>query len=202
MVCSHPIYLETGKTWVFACSIDWPGWCRRGRDEEAAIEVLLSYVPRYRAVVGPSFSGGEVDIVGRLAGNATTDFGAPSAFGPFDERPLDGKEAARQIGALEAAWQALDTIVQQAPPSLRKGPRGGGRDRDQIVEHVREAERTYARRFGVEVPPRTPWPQQREAIVAGIRNPPSEPKWPVRYSLRRIAWHVLDHAWEIEDRSE
>ena len=26
--------------------------------------------------------------------------------------------------------------------------------------------------------------------------------WPVRYAARRIAWHVLDHAWEIEDKSE
>jgi hypothetical protein len=27
-------------------------------------------------------------------------------------------------------------------------------------------------------------------------------RWPPRYAARRIAWHVLDHAWEIEDRSE
>jgi hypothetical protein len=26
--------------------------------------------------------------------------------------------------------------------------------------------------------------------------------WPPRYAARRIAWHALDHAWEIEDRSE
>jgi hypothetical protein len=27
-------------------------------------------------------------------------------------------------------------------------------------------------------------------------------KWPPRYAARRIAWHALDHAWEIEDRSD
>jgi hypothetical protein len=26
--------------------------------------------------------------------------------------------------------------------------------------------------------------------------------WPYRYAARRIAWHALDHAWEIEDRSD
>ena len=30
----------------------------------------------------------------------------------------------------------------------------------------------------------------------------ADPKWPVRYWIRRTAWHVLDHAWEIEDKSE
>ena len=25
--------------------------------------------------------------------------------------------------------------------------------------------------------------------------------WSPRYTVRRSAWHALDHAWEIEDRS-
>ena len=25
--------------------------------------------------------------------------------------------------------------------------------------------------------------------------------WSPRYAVRRAAWHVLDHAWEIEDRT-
>jgi hypothetical protein len=25
--------------------------------------------------------------------------------------------------------------------------------------------------------------------------------WPARYGARRIAWHALDHAWEIQDRA-
>ena len=27
-------------------------------------------------------------------------------------------------------------------------------------------------------------------------------KWPPRYAADRIAWHALDHAWEMEDRTE
>ena len=66
---------------------------------------------------------------------------------------------------------------------------------------MREAERSYGRKIGVRVPPRTPWPEQRAELAAALRTGTSEGAWPVRYALRRFAWHVLDHAWEIEDKS-
>jgi hypothetical protein len=91
---------------------------------------------------------------------------------------------------------------QAAPEALRKGPRGGGRDRDAIVAHVREAERTLScPKAGIRVPPRTPWDQQRAALAAALRAGAPGGAWPARYVIRRSAWHVLDHAWEIEDRS-
>jgi hypothetical protein len=46
----------------------------------------------------------------------------------------------------------------------------------------------------------------RARIAAGLRAPDSlavPPKgWPPRCGARRLAWHVLDHLWEIEDKSE
>jgi lambda repressor-like predicted transcriptional regulator len=103
---------------------------------------------------------------------------------------------------LKKCWDYFDRVVAGAPAELRKGPRGGGRDRDKIVDHVQEAERGgYAPRFGIRVPPRTPWSEQRQAIVAALLGSPADTKWPLRYAVRRTAWHVLDHAWEIEDRS-
>jgi hypothetical protein len=33
-------------------------------------------------------------------------------------------------------------------------------------------------------------------------GPLTEKGWPQPYAARRIAWHVLDHAWEIEDRTD
>jgi hypothetical protein len=42
----------------------------------------------------------------------------------------------------------------------------------------------------------------RNAILESLSHPNREEKWPVSYAARRIAWHALDHAWEIEDRSE
>jgi hypothetical protein len=192
--------LEQGKTWVFASALDWPGWCRRGRGDEAAVDVLLDYAKRYALVAGPGFAPGRVEVIGRVAGNATTDFGAPGVPGPWDDEPLGPAEAGRQVGLLEAAWRYFDGVAAAAPAQLRKGPRGGGRDRDAIVDHVREAERSFGAKIGARVPPRTPWDRQR-AIIAGALRAGTGGAWPARYAIRRIAWHVLDHAWEIEDKS-
>ena len=197
------VYLEVGKTWTFACALDWPGWCRRAKGgEEAAIEALLEYAPRYRLVAGSRWKPDVVDIVGRIRGDATTDFGAPHAVGAWDEEPISAADQRTQLKLLQGTWAYFDKVVRSAPAELRKGPRGGGRDRDKVVDHVREAERAYAPKAGVRIPPRTPWPEHRELILAGLRDPESRDiKWPWRYVVRRIAWHVLDHAWEIEDRS-
>ena len=121
-----------------------------------------------------------------------------------DAKKLTRKELARQGAILEACWKTLDEVVKGAPAELRKGPRGGGRDRDKIVEHVLGAESAYASAIGVRAkqPPvgdAKAVKAFREVILAGLEA--GEGKWPTRYAARRIAWHLLDHAWEIEDRS-
>jgi hypothetical protein len=200
MASDIPIYLEVGKSWTFACALDWPGWCRRGKGRDAAVEELLRYIPRYAAVAGAAFRPGRVRVVGEVAGSATTDFGAPGAIGDWDRVALTKKDGTRLAGLLDQAWKHFDQAVSDAPRHLRKGPRGGGRDRGAIVEHVRDAERAYGRKMGVAVPPRTPWPEQRAAYLNAVRAVGPEGAWPLRYAVRRIGWHVLDHAWEIEDR--
>lgn len=195
------VVLEVGRVWVFASALDWPGWCRRGKGEHAALDALLDAVDRFRVVAGPGFEPGELQVVDRLPGNATTDFGAPGAISALDTEPLDAAASARAVEMLEACWRHFDGVVARAPAVLPKGPRGGGRDRDGIVAHVREAERTYGRKVGVRVAPRTPWPWQRAEIVAGLVAGAPQGAWPARYGLRRMAWHVLDHAWEIEDKA-
>ena len=195
------VYLECGPKWTFACALDWPGWCRRAKGDEAAVEELLSYADRYRAAVGDGFAPGEPTIVGRVTGNATTDFGAPAIATEWDLEALDDAELDRQLGLLGQAWSYFDAVASSAPAGLRKGPRGGGRDRDDVRRHVVEAERGYAPKAGVRVAPRTEWAQQRAMITDGFRRREAG-QWPARYVLRRIAWHVLDHAWEIEDRSD
>jgi hypothetical protein len=201
MVVTTRVALERGKTWVFASALDWPGWCRRGKGEQAALDALLDYAGRYADAVGEGFQAGELLIVGTLPGNATTDFGAPDARGPWDDEPLDPAEADRLAGLLDRCWAYFDGVAAGAPAELRKGPRGGGRDRDAIVAHVREAERSYGRRIGVRVPPRTPWLQQRAELLGTLRAAAPGGSWPARYAVRRLAWHVLDHAWEIQDKS-
>ena len=197
------VAVEVGQKKSFASALDWPGWSRSGKDERVAIETLLEYVERYRVVTdraGIDFRPGRVDVVERLAGSTTTDFGAPGAVAERELRALRASEADRLAVLLTAAWDVFDDVVATAPAVLRKGPRGGGRDRDKIVQHVVDAEQAYARKLGLDKPQQRA--DLRGDIVAVIRERPSDTAWPVRYAARRIAWHVLDHAWEIEDRRE
>jgi hypothetical protein len=195
------VYMESGKTWVFAAALDWPGWCRRGKGEAAGLQALLEYQDRYAAVVGPGLSVGPPEVVGRVEGGIMPDFGAPGTRGPWDEERIDQAELDRYAGILEACWAAFDRIQATTSAVLRKGPRGGGRDREQIADHVREAERTYSRKLGLTLPPTTPWKVQRQEIARIVRAGTPAGSWPVRYSTRRCAWHVLDHAWEMEDKT-
>jgi hypothetical protein len=194
------VALEEGKTWTFATAVDWPGWCRRGKGIEAAIEELDSYRDRYRSIVGETLPAGSIEVIGRVAGGGGTDFGAPMETGPWDYEPVNKADADRLGRILQACWSYFDGVVAASPAELRKGPRGGGRDRDNMVDHVREAERSYGSRFGVRVPPRTLWPEQRALLLATLTDQPADARWPLRYAVRRVAWHVTDHAWEMEDR--
>ncbi len=204
------VYLEVGKQRTFACAFDWPGWCRAGRTDEQALDALRESAPRYLVAAreaGLELPSLELEVVERLPGSATTDFGAPGAIPARDSEPLEAREARRLADLVEAAWVVLDRVVTGAPAELRKGPRGGGRDRDKIVEHVLGAESAYAGSLGLRL--RQPAVGDvaaiaafRAALLEALQNPPARAKWPPRYAARRIAWHALDHAWEIEDRTE
>jgi hypothetical protein len=148
--------------------------------------------------------------VERLPGSATTDFGAPDRAVASDGEPLSATEAERIAALVAASWRVFDRAINRAPAELKKGPRGGGRDRAAVVEHVLAAETAYARKIGVRQ--RQPKAADaaavaafRDSILDALRgghetSPVVERGWPRRYAARRIAWHVLDHAWELEDR--
>ncbi|MGW0199497.1 hypothetical protein [Nonomuraea sp. NPDC003201] len=203
------VYLEIGPKKVFACSLDWPGWCRVAKGEEAALDLLMEYVPRYGAVAaraGLDFSPGDPVVVARIPGSDITDFGAPYAVPDLDQEPVPASAAARGVALLRAAWTLFDETAATSPEDLRKGPRGGGRDLSGVVRHVEEAERAFARKVDVRHKPYKE-PGDRDAMRAELGDvlsrawePPQTTGWPPRYALRRIAWHVIDHLWEIEDR--
>jgi hypothetical protein len=219
-----PIYVESGTKRTFATAVEWPGWSRGGRDEPEAIASLMSYGDRYAAVVTlaglkvvpPSDPAG-FTVVKRVKGNATTDFGVPAIGIPSDGAPLTKTELERLERILVACWSALDRAAKNTRGlELRKGPRGGGRDLGKIVEHVAGAEEMYMTKLGARAPKaagnRTVRPNDaRDAILAALRAtalglPVAEPSrvkslWTPRYFVRRAAWHVLDHVWEIEDRA-
>ena len=205
MAASVPVYLEAGTKRVFAASLDWPGWCRSARTADAALDTLAEYADRYRPVAqragarfpaSPSF-----EVVEEVTGSASTDFGVPGSVPNADLTPLTATQARRLAGLVDASWEYLEHAAAIAPAVLRKGPRGGGRDRDAMVSHVRDAEDAYARKLGLAAGHRDR--AEMLALLGAARAPePLAPKgWPPRYAARRIAWHALDHAWEMEDRS-
>ena len=206
------VYLEVGGKRTFASAAGWPGWCRPGKDEHAALDALAAYARRYAAVpklAKIAFPTGdmEFEIDERQKGNATTDFGAPGIPAKAESKSSKAAEISRMRDLLEACWTYLDRVVAKAPAKLRKGPRGGGRDRDVMFDHVLGAEMEYAKRIGVRLkqPDGRDGPGVRafrKAILDGVDKPNPESKWPVPYAVRRTAWHALDHAWEIEDRSK
>ena len=57
--------------------------------------------------------------------------------------PLTNIAAERLAGLLDAAWSTFDAVAANSSSALHKGPRGGGRDRDNIVRHIAEAEQGY-----------------------------------------------------------
>jgi len=218
------VYLEVGKKRTFAGAIDWPGWCRIGRDEAAALQALAESGPRYaralhaaqiafHAPADPSVFA----VIERLEGNTTTDFGAPDVAPSSDARPIDDADLRRFQRLLQAYWQAFDAAVQaSAGKELRKGPRGGGRDVEAIIEHVLGAEAAYLARLAWKREQRrdddlsTELDQTHRAVLDALsaaargelpaRGPRGGIIWLPRYFVRRVAWHVLDHLWEIEDR--
>jgi hypothetical protein len=219
------IYLEIGSKRTIAGAIEWPGWCRIGRDEESALQSLLDYAPRYALAVRaaslrfrPPADRDAFAVIERLPGNMTTDFGVPAIAPAADARPITGSELARLQKLLKAGWQSFDTAASAAESKvLAKGPRGGGRDLDKIVAHVLEADSAYLERLGVKIQwgaqdaagrDRGPtWQAIQNALAASARGeipargPRGGLRWTARYFCRRSAWHILDHAWEIEDRS-
>lgn len=218
-----PIYLERGEKRTFAGVIEWPGWCRSGRDDASAVQALLESGPRYARVVSRSRLGfrlppdvGHFDVIERLRGNATTDFGAPGAQPKADDREVDAADLRRLRAIFQACWRAVDDAVKGARGrTLAKGPRGGGRPLLSVVKHVIEADNGYLGGLGWKYKLETTSPHglepMRAAMLDGLGasvrgeipriGPRGGRRWKPRYFVRRSAWHVLDHAWEIEDRT-
>lgn len=217
------VYCESGQKRTFACAVEWPGWSRSGRDEASALEQLAACGSRYANAVSSASLGfvtaadpSYFAVVERVQGNATTDFGAPDAVPAADREPLRDQDLLRFEALLRACWSAFDRAVESAiGHELRTGPRGGGRDLDRILRHVLGADKAYlakvARNIKIDEDddPRAQLVLVRQADLDALaaardglpeRGPRGGLLWTPRTFVRRVAWHVLDHAWEIEDR--
>jgi hypothetical protein len=218
------IYLECGKKRTFAGALDWPGWCRQGSNDSEALAALLAYGLRYASILSGTRLGfvapkhlSQLSVIERLPGTTTTDFGAPAVAPTVDrERSCDAAGVKRFEKILRAGWRAFDGAVKSARgKTLTTGPRGGGRKLEAIVAHVIEADANYLGAVGWKAPkavrPSEALTATRESIIAAlrasaageilVRGPRGGVRWTARYLVRRVAWHVIAHAWEIERRS-
>jgi hypothetical protein len=212
------VMVERGKKKkVVASAFDWPGWDRFAKTEDDALAVLATYRPRYAKVAklagfGEAFAAtGAMEVVERLDGTGMTDFYGVSARSAAPEyEQMSEAESERKISLLRACWATFDDVASRVSPELRPGPRGGGRDRDRIVRHANGAEiHEFARKVGVmtaldarEKPEELR--AHRDALCEAIREHnargASARSWTVQFLIRRCAYHMLDHAWEMEDR--
>ncbi len=220
------VQVELGAKRVFATAIDWPGWSRSGKTEEAALGALVASASRYAAVArraGVPFTApgsvADLEVAESVVGGSGTDFGVPSVAPEADDKPVSAADLKRLGALLGAAWATFDAAVEaHRGAELRKGPRGGGRTMTKIVGHVLEAEEAYLHQLGSKRPElakdasvATRTAAVRDAALAALaaraRDKPLadpnkvEKSWSPRYFVRRSAWHALDHAWEIEDRA-
>jgi hypothetical protein len=201
---------------VVAVAPDWPGLERGAKTEEAAIEALLSYLPRYAKVAKLAGMDAEfaaittVDVVEQYPGTGSTDFwGISFAFSGIDRQDMSREELERELTLMQAGWTFFDDVRSRVSAEMQKGPRGGGRDRDQIVRHTFGTEQDWAKMIGVLTPQGAMLTDEglkahRDAYYNAIRAFHSQGKmarkWPLRFLIRHTAYHTVNHAWEMEDK--
>ncbi len=202
-----------------AFALDWPGWSRGAASGDAALETLEAYRTRYRpvtdlAAMSTEFDGaGQLEVVEDRVGTGSTDFWGISFSPSAAERgPMSETELERGITLLRACWAFFDRVAARVSSEMRKGPRGGGRDRDQIVSHTIRTESEYfARQVGLRIPERAALTPDglvvhREAYIAAMRAYNAGEitrrmrSWTLPFLIRHSAFHTLDHAWEMEDK--
>jgi hypothetical protein len=212
------VMIERGKKKrVVAAAFDWPGWDRSGKTEGEALDVLDRYRPRYAKVAvlaghGDEFGAlGAPEVVEDVPGIGMTDFYGLSGVPATPEKePMTPAECDRKVALLEATWAYFDATAARVSAELRKGPRGGGREKEVIVRHVVGWEiYDLAKKVGVVEPVDTredpvALAAYRRAFAAAIRDYNAQGlmarSWYLQFLIRRCAWHMLDHAWELEDR--
>ena len=202
-----------------AFSLDWPGWSRGAKSPELALETLESYRERYRPVAALAgmardfAAAGPLEVVEDRVGTGSTDFWGIS-FSPSstEHGPMGEAELERGITLLQACWAFFDGVAARVSPEMRKGPRGGGRDRDRIIRHtIRTESEDFAKQVGLRIPEEAALSpdglrKNREDYVTAMRayNAGEVEKrmrsWTLPFLIRHSAFHTLDHAWEMEDK--
>jgi hypothetical protein len=202
-----------------AFSLDWPGWNRGAKTGDLAVESLDSYRARYRPIAVLAGMAREFDAAGPLEivedalGTPSVDFWGIS-FSPSstEHDPLSGDRLERGVRLLRACWAFFDDVAAHVSAEMRRGPRGGGRDRDTIIRHtIRNESEAFARQVGLRIPEEGALSPEglreyRESYVAAMRAYQAGEferrmrSWSLAFLVRHSAFHTLDHAWEMQDK--
>ena len=214
------VILEIGKKErrVVAGATDWPGLDRWGKTDDDAIATLTSYLPRYAAVAERAGLADEFarqrdpEVVERVTGSGSADYwGIAHVPSGMEREVLPPAALERRLALLRACWSHFADVADRVSADLRAGPRGGGWTRDEIIRHVHLNEpEQFTRKVEVRTPRDTMLTPDgraahREATLDAIRTYNADGRiagrsWPIQFLIRRIAHHVMDHAWEMEDR--
>lgn len=214
------VLLEVSTKRAFASALDWPGWTRSARVPAEAMEQLVAYGDRYKRVMSvskiafaPPKNTDALVVVETTPGSKATDFGSLSIPAKGDYEPIDTRELKRLIRILRACWAAFDvSAAAVGSRQLSTGPRGGGRGVQKMTDHVVGSDYGCLTSLGGRPPAEgTGVESLRDEFVLTIksrasgaipdRGPRGGHRYPIRYAIRSSAWHALDHAWELEDRS-
>jgi hypothetical protein len=212
------VILEIGKKRrVVAGAMDWPGLDRWGTSEDDAIQKLVSYLPRYARVaerggMARAFARArDIEVVERVPGSSSTDFwGIAHVPSQIEREVLSPTDLKRRLDLLRGCWAYFDDVAARASEELLPGPRSAGRSLDQIIRHVYVNEpEQLSRKVEVRserdvVLTSKGLARHRKDYLEAIRAYNAEGKeartWPIQFLVRRTAYHVMDHAWEMEDR--
>lgn len=215
-----PVLIEAGTKGkkVVAYAQHWPGLERNGSRDEVALTKLATYFPRYariseRAGLAKEFaaeSDGDLEVVERYVGSGSTEFwGISFVHSSIDHLPITADELERQLSLLQACWAEFDHFGSTVSAELKRGPRGGGRMRDEIVRHLLANEADWMKGIGVkydyhDLIPLEGRVRYRQDVVNAIRQHHADEQpaktWTIPFLIRHSAYHVMDHAWEMEDK--
>ena len=212
------VILEMGKKRrVVAAAYEWPGLDRWGSSDDDALSKLDSYLPRYASVAERAGMAREfgrqrtVEVIERVPGSSSTDFwGIAHVPSETEREVLSATDLERRLDLLQATWAYFDDVSEGVSTELLPGARGGGRTRDQIIRHtIANEPEQLSRKVEVRTPREvvlTPGglAAHRSDYLEALRayNADGRPArtWPIQFLIRRTGHHVMDHAWEMEDR--
>jgi hypothetical protein len=202
-----------------AFALDWAGWNRGAKSPELALETLEAYRERYRPIAELAGLGGEfaaagpLEIVEDRVGPGSVDFwGISFSASSTEHGPLTDDQIDRAFSLLQAAWAYFDDVAARVSAEMRKGPKGGGRDRDRIIRHtIRTESEDFAKQVGLRIPEEGALSPEglrshRATYLAAMRAYNAGQierrmrSWTLPFLIRHSAFHTLDHAWEMEDK--